>query len=444
MTIITVFTTIILTMILAISINDFYVMLFKEENMRSKKVLFCSIFIYFCISVEMNLFETSFEFNVIVTYISLLLISFNYNVNFISKAFVAFIQSASILGFEMIIVYIFAATTNQTINELLNIESTALVMFALSRFIPYIILKTVKIVFNKRKSKINPKYKLQLEEWGIIIALPLFSVILMYLLYRISESVMGEQNFYISISVLLILLLNIIFYIVYWKTLKLSETEYALVLQEKQNDYYIKHYDELKLNLDEVHKFKHDAKHIFLNAITEFSEESNIPVNNSLFRKVDEMIEDLYLENYKCYTGFSSLDMILNYQSSKAEKYEINVIMNISPKLKINTNGKALAIIIGNALDNAIEACIKHGKDEIEIVLINNNGNLYISVSNEYEGEIKFQDELPLTNKDNPRVHGIGLNNIRQLVKLNNGFMYITTEDNIFTLQITFVNGEKM
>lgn len=444
MTIITILTTITLTMILAISTNDFFSLFLREENLISKKYLYSSIYIYFCISMFMNILGTNPGFNMLITYLCMLIISFNYNVGITSKAFIAFIQSVSIIGFEMIVVYGFAAVTKRDVNELLNIESTALVMFALSRFIPYIILKTIKIVLDKRKSKINTTRKLKLEEWGIIIALPSFSVILLYLLYRISEYVMVEQNFFISISVLLILLLNIIFYTVYLRTLKLSQTEYTLGLQEQQIDYYNEHYDELKRTLDEVHKFKHDAKHIFLNALTEFSEESQIPVSDVLFNKVNTMIEELYLENYKCYTNYPSLDMILNYQFSKATKNNIKVSPNISPNLMVNVNGKVLAIVIGNALDNAIEACIKHNKKEFEIALINHNGNLYINVSNEYDGGIKFQDELPLTDKNNPIAHGIGLSNIRQLVKLNNGLMSITIDDNIFTLQITFVNDENM
>ncbi|MFI3177366.1 MAG: GHKL domain-containing protein [Eubacteriales bacterium] len=444
MAVITVFTTIILTTILAISIYDFYSLFFKEENVISKRMLILGITAYFCISVCMNLFEKPSEFNMIITYISLFIISLVYKGNLISKIFVAFFTTLAIVGFEMIPVYIASGLFEKTIDILLSDEITVLMLFAFSRLIPYIFLQVIKIVVAKRKNKTNTTHNLKLEEWGIIITLPLFSVSLIFLIYKVSESLKGVESLYISVSILLILLLNIIFYSIYMKTLKLTQIEANLVLQEQQNHYYINQYDELKLNLDEVHKFKHDAKHIFLNAIMEFSEESNIPVSDVLFHRVNTMIEDLYLENYKCYTGVSSIDMILNYQSNKAEKYKINFITNISQNLEINIDSKTLAIIIGNALDNAIEACIKHSKGEVEIVLLNNNDNLYISVSNEYEGEIIFQDELPLTNKDNPRVHGIGLNNIRQLVKSNNGFMSITTESNVFSLQITFVNMRKM
>lgn len=440
MILITVITTCILTLILAISIYDFYSLLLREENIISKKMLILSISIYFGISVSMNFLKTSFEFNMIITYISLSVIAFNYKANVVSKLFSAFLGMVGMLGFEMIAVHMVGGIVGQPISILINDTIVFTIMFALARFIPYVILKTVKIIFLKKNTKRGTNHKWRLEEWGIVITLPLFSLILMYLIYRISESLIGAINYYSTASILLILLLNIIFYSVYCRILKLIEIETMLILQEQQNQYYSTQYDELKLNLEEVRQFKHDVKHIFLNSITEFSEISNIPIGDVLIHKVDRMIEDLYLETYKCYTGISSVDMILNYQMNRAKKHEIELLLQIQPNINVNMEGRELVIILGNVLENAIEACIVHNKKEIEIYILNKNDNFYISISNEYEGEIRYNNELPITSKDNPQIHGMGLNNIKELVKSNNGNFSIITENNKFIVEILLVN----
>lgn len=432
------FTTIILTLILVVSIYDFYNLFFREHNIISKKCLFFSIYIYFFTSIAMNVFGTSVHFNMPMSYILFFVVALNYKASIISKLFGSFLCTTIFIAFELLAVYIAGSILDVSNVELLGDPVIELFLFSLSRFIPFTILKILKFLYSKRGLELQ--YNLNLAEWGIIITLPSFSFVLMCLMCKTSESSSGAGNPYISVSILLVLFLNIIFYSVYTKTLKLAETEAALMLQERQNQYYSSQYDELKMNLDEVHKFKHNTKHILVNAITELSEENNIEINSLLYGKLDKIIDDFYLETYKCYTGNSSLDMILNYQVTKAEKYNIELSMQISPDLKVNIEGKVLAIILGNALDNAIEACQKHDKKEIAIVLLNQNGNFYLSISNEYEGKLKYQDGLPVTSKENPKVHGVGLGSIKQLVESNHAFMVITTENNKFILQITFTN----
>lgn len=345
-----------------------------------------------------------------------------------------------ILAFELLVVNVASGVLNMPNSELLENSVIELILFASARLIPFIILKIIKITFSNIKTNMNLQYDLKLAEWGIVVMLPSFSFVLICLMYKISEISSGIGNSYISASILLILLLNIVFYSVYTKVLKLAKTEADLLLQERQNQHYSSQYDELKMNLEEVHKFKHNTKHILVNAITELSVENNIEINSLVHGKLDKMIDDFYLETYKCYTGNSSLDMILNYQVAKAEKHNIELSMQISSDIKINIEGKVLAIILGNALDNAIEACQKYDKKEIEIVLLNQNGNFYLSISNEYEGKLQYQDDLPLTSKENPKLHGVGLGSIKQLVESNHAFMVITTENNKFILQITFIN----
>jgi len=99
-----------------------------------------------------------------------------------------------------------------------------------------------------------------------------------------------------------------------------------------------------------------------------------------------------------------------------------------------------LCIILGNALDNAIEECQRIEDDSVkkEIVLkmICKNDQLFISVANPMSGKAIIRDGRFVTIKPDARNHGFGLKNIESVVQKYDGILDILTENNIFKLNI--------
>ena len=328
-----------------------------------------------------------------------------------------------------------------SIVDLLDNEVAVLYSFTISRFIPFAIIKIIKFKITLKSIQFDKSNELKVVEWTMIVALPICSLILMHSLTEVSKSFSGEANIVISISILVIVIYNIIFYTVYLKSLKMVELEANVALQEQQIEYYNSVYVELKANLNEVHRFKHDTQHTLLNAISQLSEDENILKH--LYEKLGCVIEHLYLETYRCYTGNASLDMILNHQVAKAKADNISVKLSISPNLDVNIDGTVLSIILGNAVDNAYEACKNHGESEIKIEILNQKENLYIAVENAYKGSLIFENNLPKTSKEHGSRHGLGLKSIKKLVQDHQGILSINTENGIFMLQIYLINSEK-
>lgn len=443
MTELTILSTIILTIVLVVTVNDFYSIFFKSNKIYSKKILYMSFILYFLSSVTLNLTSTPPEFNIVIAYLSMLLISLNYKSHVSSKVFGSLFISLFLLASEMLVPHLFSIFFNTSAVELLSREGAVLYLFASARFIPFIIVKIIKFKITLKDMKFDKSNELKFTEWTMIVALPICSMILMHYLYEVSKKFSGEENIVISTSILAIIMFNIIFYTVYFKSLKMAELEATAALQEQQIDYYSNIYEELKTNLSEVQCFKHDTKHTLLNAISELTENENLINKEHLYKKLDLVMENLYLETYKCYTGNSSLDMILNHQVSKATSSGISINLNISPNLDVNIDGKVISIILGNVLDNAYEACKFYSENEIKIDLLNQQENLYIAVTNAYKGELIFEDNLPKTSKVNFSRHGIGLKNIKKLVEDNQGILLINVENGKFMLQIHLVNSEK-
>lgn len=103
-----------------------------------------------------------------------------------------------------------------------------------------------------------------------------------------------------------------------------------------------------------------------------------------------------------------------------------------------------LCIILGNALDNAIEACGKPdagagGRGRF-IRLYSNyrQGMLLLTVENSFNGELKLckGNLFPVTTKPDSEAHGIGLHNIRIAAEKYRGGVSWETDGSIFTLTV--------
>ena len=96
-----------------------------------------------------------------------------------------------------------------------------------------------------------------------------------------------------------------------------------------------------------------------------------------------------------------------------------------------------MSVILGNAIDNAIEAAEKTEEKYICLLLQYTKGRLLIQISNPYTGELKMGASGEyLTGKTEKEYHGFGLKNIRDTVEKYGGVMDINAKDRKFTLTI--------
>ncbi len=68
--------------------------------------------------------------------------------------------------------------------------------------------------------------------------------------------------------------------------------------------------------------------------------------------------------------------------------------------------------------------------------ILEESDNLLIKISNPYRHKLIFENGLPITNKNDKLMHGIGLKSIKKIVNEKQGYFKINTDDNIFSLEI--------
>ena len=98
-----------------------------------------------------------------------------------------------------------------------------------------------------------------------------------------------------------------------------------------------------------------------------------------------------------------------------------------------------LYAILGNAIDNAIEAVEKIQVPEqrqIDVMIYKKQQFLAIHVVNPIPERLVYEDELPVTTKRSKSDHGYGLKSIRYILRRYDGTLSISDEDGFFSLML--------
>ena len=136
-----------------------------------------------------------------------------------------------------------------------------------------------------------------------------------------------------------------------------------------------------------------------------------------------------------------AVDTILSRKISEAEQSGIKVTCRYEVKSVLPVDEVRLCLILGNALDNAIEVCKKlpDGRDKlIEIDVQCQNSRLTMRIANTSE-PVEIINNTCATTKRNHVQHGYGLPNIQKAVAENGGNSVIRYDDGMFILSIIFL-----
>ncbi|MBQ8828102.1 MAG: ATP-binding protein, partial [Clostridia bacterium] len=100
-----------------------------------------------------------------------------------------------------------------------------------------------------------------------------------------------------------------------------------------------------------------------------------------------------------------------------------------------------LCVTFGNALDNAIEACMKlpvSDQKTVSVCVTQNKNLLLVKISNPVAENVTVKNNSVQTTKNDRAAHGIGLYSISSTVKKYNGFCELKCENNVFTIEMGF------
>jgi len=209
--------------------------------------------------------------------------------------------------------------------------------------------------------------------------------------------------------------------------MNLKEKENKAKLMQQQSKEMLLHYHERELAQQNVRKLYHDIKN-HLAVLKELP----LDERNAYLANIQEVISDF--ERFPS-TGSQVLDVILSDKMALMETLGIRFSHNLSLDDTMRLENIDIVTIFGNAVDNAIEACIQIPMSErfIKINSASGRGMLIVKISN--PTILKDAKNLKTRKKDQEN-HGIGLQNIKMSVEKYHGEMVTEIKDEIFSLSI--------
>lgn len=254
------------------------------------------------------------------------------------------------------------------------------------------------------------------------------------------------------VPVILILCLLAIFYGVktFQDMIELNREKNSHIILEKQIGNMQGHIQEMERIYSGIRSMKHDMKNT-LAVIMQLAGKEKAELQTYLL----ELEQNFNRLEFQFKTGNTVVDILLNMKYHEVIRTIPDIQIDAERLLfseDIYIQSYDIGVIIGNALDNAMEACkkLKEEKTEAETFIwlscFKRGKMLFIEVENSFNGKVvkKKQSEFPVTNKTDEKAHGIGLVNIKHTAEKYHGAVDWSVNGKVFTLSVMMKNERRI
>lgn len=261
----------------------------------------------------------------------------------------------------------------------------------------------------------------------ILLVIPATSVfVLCVLLYGKSE---GMEALLICVSTLII---NLSVFYLYHMMAENYRNVRENDIYRQQTYAYQNQLDVIMESQSRIKALKHDMK-------------NHILALQMLLQKKDWEEADRYLSSMQDFmanpseyitTGNDTVDSLLNYKLQRANDVLNTVEARINIPEKLILHSFDLNVVLGNLIDNAVEAASQTEEKKLRIAIKLDKGVLFINVHNSCQGIAEGKAQYLKTTKEDAPNHGIGLRNVRRIIEKYHGDMDLICENGKFEADI--------
>ncbi len=418
-------------------IIDFLMMLkFAEIFLKPKhsflhyKALFNSTFLILLIThIISNIFE-SYIFLLIYILIYLLYIFLRYEGHPIKKALIVIIEPLLIgtLG------VIYEILLQHYIWSPEKISNSSFIYLNLRMFIVCITFYIIISLLEIKKNKLSSSYKNPYIK-NIILILLLNLIFLLFVVGFYCNSNYTQQAFESLIGIIFICVMFIIICTIWLHNslVKHLQNEYEINLRLQFNEMQQDYYDKITESSKALSSLRHDLKNhlIVLDGyLAKAKPEEARGYIKDIIKTTTDSNTVVNLENIM-------LSAMLTQKKTACTEKKIAFHYQITMGT-LTIPDTDLCILLGNILDNAIEASeqVTDEKGYIDLELNDSNEILSIHCSNNYHIEPIMQNGKLVTTKTSRILHGIGMQNIADMVKKYDGSMEYQYSDQVFSIDV--------
>ncbi len=342
--------------------------------------------------------------------------------------FVALSKLLSYFAFSLFIDKIF--------DRIPYLETDSFFYRILSIELPNIFMLVIIILvgmFTKSKNKAVP-----IRYWLLLLTVPVTTLgTLTVYQYYIDLLAPGEDiNIYIIISTVGLVFINVLVFTLFSKLQNQLEIRRNADLLNTQMRLEKESFKRIEESYNRTRELRHDLKnHIFV--LKGIAENGTKEEMLSYLEKMTDAVEEA---TYVSMSKNSAVDAILNEKLLYAQKNGISTQFDVTPLENTKISAMDICTILSNALDNAVEACIKFENFSdryIDVKIEDSENEMIISVKNPSTQAPKHRAGVYISRKKDSENHGLGLKSIKRTVDKHKGDMLVKYESGIFNLVIS-------
>lgn len=417
--------------LISIYINCFFFETFSpKKEFKSRKPVLFGLTIIFILSLILQI-------NKLMNFITLLLVVLALSLLYHAKWYNRIFLSFAIILLSSFAELVVALSTSYILDVEVATLKTGIYFFTgvlFSKLLSFIITAIIRLGGHSL-----PLRKLG-SLWLYISMLPIASVIMLFI---ISDYIyiIQDQPLMQTITLLgmcLLIAINILIFYVIDKICDYYTVQQNLVIANKLIENQRSTYKELFDSQTEIKKVRHDLKNVMIGVLHE--------IENNQVEKAKKYIQDTcnVLENDSIngLSGNSIIDTLLLVKKQIADSKSIKMDIALELSRTINIDAVDFSVLLGNAIDNAIEATEKTTKYDkvVDVNIITKNANIVMIVKNPVDKIVDTNNLI--TTKSKNQYHGFGLLQMKNLAQKYNGEILLDCSETEFKTTIYLNNAD--
>lgn len=286
-------------------------------------------------------------------------------------------------------------------------------------FFLVVIIALKKVFTNDEIKELPISYSIML------VLIPTGSIYIMNNIFMLGFAVNNNHTRLNSaITVIILLGMNVLIFYIYMKLADDLCLRRMTSVYEQQLELCERHQQERELSMLQLRDVKHNMKNNLV-SILAYAE-------NRDYEKIIGFVNEIMDEGGMTIAAVSNsgnivIDSLIGYWYVTAQKKEIDFSVDICIPMMMPFKGADICLILGNLLENAVEAAQKaEGKKYIKVKMKYDKNNLLLFVMNSYKGNlIKAKNQRLKSTKPDAGNHGVGLPSVYRAAAKYHGTVVI-------------------
>ena len=270
---------------------------------------------------------------------------------------------------------------------------------------------------------------------SLLTTLILFGVFFVPFAYIFNFDIPGEVAT-IVLGVSMMVAIFLIFYL-YDIISAAYEDKLKSELNAQEKEFYFAQCQLMQESVKQMKSIRHDMKLHLMTARNYTANDKSVEATDYLSSLLGAIGKsEIYSD-----TGNIAFDSIINFKLRNAVEDNIKPEINVSIPPALNIEVSDIVTILGNLLDNALDAMANVEDKKIKLNIESTKGNLFIKIENTFDGMVRYSegkegDKQYILTRKNGGEHGYGLKNIRKSVEKYDGHIDISFTGNVFAVGI--------